>query len=281
MASIFTFNQSIPSSTWTIVHNLDCAPVCDIVTNIGGTIYKILPLSIKHTDLNTMLVMFDTPTAGVARLVGKYTFQQNLLQGAIDPGALTVPAPAPFNNATLAPATTQLFHMTPAKSGADLNTFIYDSVNQRLVGGVGGSSLSAAYTHYDRVKFANNYLKFTFSVGANVNPVSSTLGIFDAANSGFRLSLVQEVGTTYHMLLERLNMGVTSTVGTSSSFTLLAPSVVIVEDNGTNLIFTADSIGLDVLPTALPHVGMTSLLGSVVLTANNEEYIYTATVAGV
>lgn len=60
--------QSAPSATWTIVHNLGRHPVSDVVITNNGN-HKILPLSVTHTDDNTVVIQFSTPFAGTARLV--------------------------------------------------------------------------------------------------------------------------------------------------------------------------------------------------------------------
>jgi len=65
---VVDYVQSAPSATWTIVHNLGRHPVSDVAVVDSGN-HKILPLSVTHTNDNTVVVEFSTPFAGTARLV--------------------------------------------------------------------------------------------------------------------------------------------------------------------------------------------------------------------
>lgn len=87
MTISYTFTQSTPAMVWTIVHNLNCAPVCDVVENDSGVYRKILPLSVKHIDNTTLLVEFTEAVAGVARLIGAYSLDPLVAPGSIDAGA--------------------------------------------------------------------------------------------------------------------------------------------------------------------------------------------------
>jgi hypothetical protein len=87
MTISYTHTQSTAALAWSIAHNLNCAPVCDVIENDAGTYRKILPYSVKHIDENNMLVEFTESVAGVARLIGTYKKDVMALPGSIDSGA--------------------------------------------------------------------------------------------------------------------------------------------------------------------------------------------------
>jgi hypothetical protein len=63
--------QSTSSSSWTIAHNLGTnAEVIDVYVANSGNLEKIFPLSVQHTDINTITVTFTTGFTGNARVVG-------------------------------------------------------------------------------------------------------------------------------------------------------------------------------------------------------------------
>lgn len=64
------FPQTTPSDTWIIEHNFGLKPVVDVLCDVNGSLQKLYPLSVVHTDDNTLTVTFTTPFSGVARLVG-------------------------------------------------------------------------------------------------------------------------------------------------------------------------------------------------------------------
>lgn len=61
----FTYYQSTPSNTWTIVHNMGYHPIARIF--IGNS--EVQPLSIEHTSNNQLVVTFSQPYVGLAKLV--------------------------------------------------------------------------------------------------------------------------------------------------------------------------------------------------------------------
>lgn len=62
--------QSVASNTWTISHGLNKQSVLiDVMIDDGGTITKILPQSVEHTDNNTITVRFSSAYTGFARIV--------------------------------------------------------------------------------------------------------------------------------------------------------------------------------------------------------------------
>jgi len=69
----YTYTQSVASGTWTIHHNLGCKPVVDVTTVYQGVNQKIFPLTVVHTDDNTMTITFSAARTGQARLVGLTT----------------------------------------------------------------------------------------------------------------------------------------------------------------------------------------------------------------
>lgn len=71
---------------WTVNHSFVSAPICDVIVNEGGVTRKILPLSVKYVSATQLIIEFNTPTAGVARLVGVYVPSQAGGAGSVDLG---------------------------------------------------------------------------------------------------------------------------------------------------------------------------------------------------
>jgi hypothetical protein len=64
-AANFVFTQSTPQSVWTVAHNLGQYPSgVSVFSADMQTQYD--EFSIRHTDVNNLLVSMDTPSAGVA-----------------------------------------------------------------------------------------------------------------------------------------------------------------------------------------------------------------------
>lgn len=61
----YEFNQTSPSTTWVIPHNLGYHPIIRI---FAGQ-YEIQPLSIAHDSNNQVTITFSSPQTGVAKLV--------------------------------------------------------------------------------------------------------------------------------------------------------------------------------------------------------------------
>ena len=69
MANVYTHDQLVGSSTWTVTHNLDNLLVTlDVVIDFSGR-QKVLPLNTKVIDSNTVEVEFSTPHTGSARVI--------------------------------------------------------------------------------------------------------------------------------------------------------------------------------------------------------------------
>ena len=66
----FNHNQAVSSATWTITHNMN-APVSniDVLVNYQGSLQKIIPGDIVHTDDNTTTILFSQAFTGRARLL--------------------------------------------------------------------------------------------------------------------------------------------------------------------------------------------------------------------
>lgn len=60
----FTHNQSIPSDTWSINHNLNKIPSVTITDNEGMEYEG----SVNHTDNNNLVLTFSAPISGFAEL---------------------------------------------------------------------------------------------------------------------------------------------------------------------------------------------------------------------
>lgn len=96
MSLSYTHVQASASATWTIAHNLNSAPICDVVQDDGGIWSRILPENVEHVDLNNMIITFSTPISGVARLIGTYSYSFPTVT-AVDLGLNDIPVPVVFN----------------------------------------------------------------------------------------------------------------------------------------------------------------------------------------
>lgn len=69
--SSFDFTQGAASTTWTITHNLNVAEtVNDVFVDVAGTLTKVLPLTVTHTNDNVLTITFSSAQDGVARVIG-------------------------------------------------------------------------------------------------------------------------------------------------------------------------------------------------------------------
>lgn len=73
MARIFagsaTHKQDIPSTEWNVNHALEGYPSVTVMTpRVGGGYDIMIPKEIRHTAGNVVIV-FSSPTVGLARLV--------------------------------------------------------------------------------------------------------------------------------------------------------------------------------------------------------------------
>jgi len=69
--SSFNHSQGTSSTSWVITHNLDVGEtVVDTLIDNGGNLEKILPLSVIHTDNNTLTISFTAAQTGKARIIG-------------------------------------------------------------------------------------------------------------------------------------------------------------------------------------------------------------------
>lgn len=60
----YTYNQNIPSSVWTIIHNLDKYPSVTIVDSAGSVVMG----DIEYVSTSTLRVTFSSEFAGAAYL---------------------------------------------------------------------------------------------------------------------------------------------------------------------------------------------------------------------
>jgi hypothetical protein len=64
-ATINEYTQSTASITWTVDHNLGHNPITKVyINNI-----MVLPSSIVHTSIDTVVITFATPQEGVVRFI--------------------------------------------------------------------------------------------------------------------------------------------------------------------------------------------------------------------
>lgn len=67
------YSQTVASTTWTIEHNFGFKPNVDVMINVnGGQLQKAFPLSITHSDDNTVIVTWTTAKTGQATLSATY-----------------------------------------------------------------------------------------------------------------------------------------------------------------------------------------------------------------
>lgn len=63
--SFLEFTQPTPATTWTINHNFGYRPVVELFS-VGG---MEMWADVTHTSVNQVVVQFNSPTAGAARLI--------------------------------------------------------------------------------------------------------------------------------------------------------------------------------------------------------------------
>jgi ribosomal protein L12E/L44/L45/RPP1/RPP2 len=68
MSSNTIFSQTVESSSWQIVHNLNKIVSTDVYINIDEHLVKTMPASVEQVSLNEILVTFSTPVSGIVRV---------------------------------------------------------------------------------------------------------------------------------------------------------------------------------------------------------------------
>jgi len=67
----YNFSQTVSSTTWTIPHAFNVTTVAvDTFIDNAGDLEKILPLSVEHTDNDTLTINFTVAQTGIARVLG-------------------------------------------------------------------------------------------------------------------------------------------------------------------------------------------------------------------
>ena len=69
VAGVVTHTQDTPATVWTITHNLQTYPIVDVYVDVGGTVEKIIPMSVTYVTANACEVEFSAPVAGFATIV--------------------------------------------------------------------------------------------------------------------------------------------------------------------------------------------------------------------
>lgn len=82
--ALFTFIQTIQSSTWQVVHNLGAKPTVQVQVYRGNELTDIIPKEIKIIDLNTIELVFDKGETGIVQCINvtstnKSINEENLL----------------------------------------------------------------------------------------------------------------------------------------------------------------------------------------------------------
>ena len=72
--SIYRHEQDVPSATWTINHNIGAngstgLPIVDTFIQENGFDEKIIPVSVKMINSNTVEIEFSIPRAGFAVII--------------------------------------------------------------------------------------------------------------------------------------------------------------------------------------------------------------------
>lgn len=63
-----TFTQSTPASQWTITHGFGYKPAVDVMVDDGPGRVKMMPAVVRHVNDQQMILTFNNPESGVARL---------------------------------------------------------------------------------------------------------------------------------------------------------------------------------------------------------------------
>jgi hypothetical protein len=66
VASLFKFEQTTASNTWTIVHNMGAYPCVDAYVTYEGDLVKIIPNEVTYVDAMTCVLTFSEPLSGFA-----------------------------------------------------------------------------------------------------------------------------------------------------------------------------------------------------------------------
>jgi hypothetical protein len=64
----YTHEQTTPATEWTVAHDLDRYVVCDVFFNVGGTLEKVLPASVRYVDSNTIKIFFTESQIGTVKV---------------------------------------------------------------------------------------------------------------------------------------------------------------------------------------------------------------------
>jgi hypothetical protein len=67
-ASQFQFDQSSPSATWVIDHELNRYPNIDVWFEQGGDTLRLNPAGITYVGPNQVVITFSAPRQGIAVL---------------------------------------------------------------------------------------------------------------------------------------------------------------------------------------------------------------------
>lgn len=69
VATSYKHEQTVPSTTWTIVHGGGGYPIVDAYVVENGETLKIIPSAVTFVDNNTCTLTFSTPRSGFATVV--------------------------------------------------------------------------------------------------------------------------------------------------------------------------------------------------------------------
>jgi len=63
-----TVQQTDPSATWTVTHQMGINPTVSVKVYDSGALTEILPVNIAFPDTSTVVITFSSPRTGEVRL---------------------------------------------------------------------------------------------------------------------------------------------------------------------------------------------------------------------
>jgi hypothetical protein len=229
--------------------------------------------------------------------------QVNIFQGSLNGGAgdltpMTVinddinfvrygnTTPTPFVSYSLNAATAEFATLNPVSSLAPFSDFTWN--------GPGGGSYfnspvlaenTSTYSLAEYVTFTGDYLEMSITAEPGPTYIDTFVRLYDIYQNGWSLQIQNNIGPgsdESHITVYEWTTGIgtpvsTYTLGTNWTTGIKETKII---DNGTNLLFYFDGSLVNTTTSILPYSGTLGPLGSVDITAVNDEKIYSATVVG-
>lgn len=64
----YIHEQTTPSDTWVVQHNLNKPVVSDAFFEVNGLLAKVIPAAVEYTDDNTLTVKFSSNQVGKVKV---------------------------------------------------------------------------------------------------------------------------------------------------------------------------------------------------------------------